>query len=341
MKYSNLRAFEKHLEGTTAHHFADLYAILSKDDFERKSAVDLLIQFLFTGQKNPQAALKVVEAENTDIEGMLMELNAFSLLSEKRAVLINHADKLPKASCEKLEAYFLNPNRTICLILVAPSILATTNFYKKIEKAGVILELGDEKPWEKEKTLIDWAASKVATEGKQIEPQALQYLVKHVGNDQGLLHQELEKLFCYRSEHQILTFQDVMTICTSVNIENIWQLGEAIFRREGAAALQICKALLEEGTPFLTLLRQIRNQFQTEYQVCSILSKGGTKSDVARQFPYMKGHIIERPLQNAQSYGMERFKRGMLKIDETEGAVKSSTADPDLLAELLIIKLVS
>ena len=53
----------------------------------------------------------------------------------------------------------------------------------------------------------------------------------------------------------------------------------------------------------------------------------------------MKGMILDRHIQNAQSYGMQRFKAGLLKIDEAELKFKSSAQSPDVLMETLIIKL--
>ena len=277
MKYSNLRAFEKHVEGTVVWHSAKCLCYPPKEeDFAEKA---------FTASST-KAEIKVFESEQANIDDILMELNAFSLFAEKRVVLINNADKFPKSSCEKLEAYFAAPNRSVCLILSASSLSASTNFYKKIEKAGVILDLIEEKPWEKEKSLSEWGASKISSRReKTIHPQALQHLVKQVGSDQGLLQNELEKLISYVGDRKEITPQDVGAICTGVNDENIWQLGEAIFRLDAAAALRISKALLDDGVPFMTLLRQIRSQFQTDFQVCTILSSGGSKADVAGQFP--------------------------------------------------------
>ena len=128
-------------------------------------------------------------------------------------------------------------------------------------------------------------------------------------------------------------------MCQSNPSETIWQLGEALFRRDPGAALRISKGLLSEGSPFLGLLRQIRSQFQTEYQISCILADGGTSSDVAQNYPYMKGVILEKHLHTARSYGKEKFKKALLAIDETELSAKSSGADEDLLNERLIYQL--
>ena len=106
--------------------------------------------------------------------------------------------------------------------------------------------------------------------------------------------------------------------------------GEAIFCRDAAAALRIAMALLEEQA-LLPLLRQMRSQFQTEYQVCLLLVQGKHAQDIAQEFPYMKGQILERHMWQARQYGLEAFKRGLIALDIAESRVKNSSIDDKLL----------
>lgn len=341
MKYSNLRAFEKHLQDASPAHFVNFYVVLAKDTFERKTSVDLLITALLKGKKEQGLALKIFDGDHVELGEIQEELQALMIFADKRVVLINQADKLSKSVIEFLVSYFENPNPAVYLILSAAAINHATNFYKKSEKTGVVLEIPEEKPWEKEKSMGEWIVNKVRSEGKRIEPQACQAILKQIGTDPAFVASEVEKLICYTGERVDITLADVGAVCTNVNTENAWQLGEAIFRCDAPSALRITKALLADGTPFLALLRQIRTQFQTEFQVCSILAGGGAGSDIERQFPYMKGNILNRHIQLAQGYGLPRFKKGLLKIDQTELMAKNSSTDHEFLADLLIVKLTS
>lgn len=340
MKFNQLKAFEKHLEGASPAHFASLYMILSKDDYNRKIAYDRLIRYLLGEQALNPMSLCVYDDEKVDMDKVLQELGSLGFFSSKRVVVIHHAENLLKAATEKLLSYYANPNPSIYLVLTATAISVVTNFYKKSELLGVILEIPEERPWEKEKTLKTWVEQKVAKYGKQIDPAANQQLIKQMGTDQATLDQEIEKLICYVGGKPLITLQDVYAICLSVNVENVWQLGEAIFHRDPTTALRIALALHQEGTPLIMLLRQIRSQFQTDFQVCTILAQGGSESDVTKQFGYMKGQILDRHIQLAKNYGMQRFRKGMILIDETEWAAKNSSTENSYLIERLITKLV-
>ena len=340
MKYTSLRAFEKHLEEAAPSHFSNLYLIIAKDSFARKEAADKLSHILLADQKAPHFSLKVFQAEQHPMEAVLAELNSGSMFSEKSVLLVQNAEKYSKGVLEKLEPYFLNPSKKTYLVLCIAALTATTTFYKKAEKAGIVLDIPEEKPWEKEKTMQAWLGAQANASGKKMTPQACQALVKQSGTDQATLHQELEKLICYCGDRVEITAQDVAVLCTTVNMETVWQLGEAIFRRDASAALRVSKGMLDDGTAFLGLLRQIRSQFQTEFQIACILATGGSATEVTQQFPYMKGQILDRHLHSARNYGKQKFKEGLLLIDATELQAKNSGADTDLLNELLIAKLV-
>lgn len=339
MKYDQQRSFEKHLEGAAPNHFSNLYLILSKDDGERKIATESLLKFLLKGRTDRNLCLSTFDGGSASIEAILSEIETVSFLSDRKVILIDNADKLKKASMEALQSCFSRPHRSHYLVIAASAINRSTNFYKKAEKEGIVLDIAEAKPWEKEKRCVEWVGERASSVGKALTPQAAQALIKQIGTDQMLLQQELDKLVCYVGMRREITIHDVGAVCISVNMETIWQLGEALFQRNAAGALRMVHAQLTSGVAFLVLLRQIRNQFQTEFQICSILASGGNPHDIAAEFPYMKGAILDRHIQMAQGYGMDRFKQAMMAIDEADTTAKNSIADMTFLAERLIIKL--
>lgn len=337
MKYTTLRALEKHLESAALSQFADFYMVLAKDEGERKMATDSLLKYLVKGKTG--FALKSFQGDLKCDDELLRELDTFSFLASKQVLMVYNADSLKKPTQQKLEDYFAHPNASVCLVLSAASISANSNFYKKAEKFGIILDVVEEKAWEKEKSLADWLMQTVQSQGKSMTQQSVQKMLKQVGLDQPTLSQELEKLICYVGDRKDISPADVEAICTTFTHDNTWQLGEALFKRDAAAALRISRGLVAEGTPFLALVRQIRSQFQTEYQVCCLLSQGGGAQEVAKAFPYMRGMILDRHMQMAASYGLTRFRQAMLHIDSHELLAKNGVDDHDLLLDILINKL--
>lgn len=340
MKFTNTRAFEKHLIDAAPRHFAPVYLLIGKDDFERKEAENILLNILLKDIGSREHALQVFDADRASIEEILAELSSMSFFAKQRIICVHNAEKLNKEATNKVEDYFESPSSSVFFVLSASAINRGTKFYKKSEKVGIILDLQEEKAWEKESTLANKVTAWALQSNKKIDLQTARFFVQHSGTDQTVLYNEMEKLLCYVAEKSSITTQDIMTICTGVNTKNAWQLGDAIFRRDGASALKVATSLLHEGSPFFSLVRQLRSQFQTKLIISTILLEGGGPEEVLQKYPYMKGQILQQNLQLARSYGMEALKKGILAIDESELLAKNSSIEEELLTQRLIIKLI-
>lgn len=339
MKYNNFSAFEKHVRHSAPNHFAPIYFLVAPDDFERHKAELLLRKQILGNKESSPHSYVSKEADALSSQDLKNEFNSSDLFAPLRIIVIHDLENLKKPAKEYLETYFGNPSPTLCLICSTASFNRGTTLYKKAEKAGVILDIEEKKPWELEKLWVEQILASALEAGKTMEQSAAQLLVKQIGANSALLHNEFEKLLCYVGNRPAISSRDVQAICTGIPNETIWQLGDAIFQRDAGSALRIGLALLEEGTPFLSLLRQIRSQFQTKFQLCSIHMSGGTSADITAQFPYMRGGILEKNVSMARDYGLARFKQGMILIDDFELEAKNGSADTACLAERLLVKL--
>jgi DNA polymerase III subunit delta len=333
LRYDNSQAYAKHIKSAGAEHLAPVYLIISKNSRDIKEAVDQIKQLM------AHADIVRFSAEGLKLSVLIDELQTISAFSPKRVIILNQSEKLNKSATQTLSDYFSRPNPQVHFVLTASAVDKRTSFYKTAEKSGVILDIPEEKPWMRVKTVQRWLREKVYHDGKQIEPQACEGLMQQIGTDQDLLVQELNKLYCYIGERPVITVQDVCAISSSVNVDDIWKLGEAIFHFNVSLALEVFKALQDDGAPFLALLRQVRSQFQSSFQICTLLASGKGRDEVSKQFPYLTPHLLNKKLQVAQGYGMARFKLGLLTIDETEYKAKNSLDDDRFLGEMLIVKL--
>ena len=339
MKYSFIHEFEKSIKGTSPENFSSIYLLISKDSFERKEAEGLLIRHLLGEGISKEQAVSVLDGERESIQSILAELSSLSFFAPRRIVLVQNGEKLDKESLGKLEKYMDSPLPNTCLIVSAEAINRATKFYKKGEAAAIVLDIQEEKPWEKENNLVLKLSHWVKQAEKSIDPETARYLVQFAGSDPAVLRSEIEKVCSYVGSRNTISIQDIAAICTGVNTETAWQLGDAIFRREGAAAIRIANALLEEGVNFFAFIRQIRSQFQTKLHISTLLAQGGGAEEVQQKFPYMKGQILQQNLQLSKSYGMAALKKGILAIDEAELMAKNSSIDVELIVQRLILKI--
>lgn len=340
MRYDNLSSFEKHLEETEPSRFLPLYLILGKESFETQGAVKQLLKFLLPGHESGNKALKIVEGSQINENELAQSLySAGSFFSKTEVLWIQQADSLKKSVQAKLEKYMSNPSPSLHLVLSAQNWLKNTTFYKAVDAAGAILEFRELKSWEKEKQLIDWVGRQAAAARKLMPYPVCQHFIKTIGLDQALVAQELEKLFCYCIEKKEIGMKDIQAISSCLNVDSIWSLGESIFKRDCAAALQSAHGILNNGQPLMPLLRQLRSVLQTDFQVCLLLHQGKQAPDITAAFPYMKGKILDQHINQARNYGLKGFKNGLMAIDQAEMKIKNSAIDDAIILELLILNL--
>lgn len=335
MKYQQINFFEKYLSELTLKNLLSSYFFIIKDEFLCQETVQLLLN------KIPNESFTLTKLDAQQLNEVLLweKLNTHSFLVDYQVIYIKNVDKLKKQTLEKLESYLKNPLKFISLILTASSYSKSSPLYHTIDLEGLIIDIPDIKPWEKEKYLIEWVRKQIVTEKKSISPQVCHYLIKRAGEDQNILLREIEKLICYCVEKREITIEDIRAICIEQFSQTIWQLGEAIFRRDTNSSLQMARSFLVENASLLPLIRQLRSQFQVGYQISLLVAQGHSEAEVTKEFPYMKGQILEKNLKQSQQYGIESYKIGILALDAMESRVKNSAIDEEVLLELLILEL--
>ncbi|ADI38340.1 putative DNA polymerase III delta subunit [Waddlia chondrophila 2032/99] len=334
MKFGNRKAFDKHLKEAGPHHFASVYLLISADYFERKQLVTKLCGAVLNGSPLDEHHLKKLDGAVHSVHELMRELGSFNFFAKKRVVIYENAGELKKEDAGVLKSYYEHPNPSVFLVLSSSSVNRGSSFYKQTEKAGVILDIEPEKPWEKEAALSDYAAAWFKKNGKKTASGVNQALVKSVNNDQAQLLQEMEKILCYLGENEEVSFEDLRVIGSGQTSYTVWQLGDAVFSRKGKEALEISNQLLGDGESLIGLLRALRMQFQTR-----LLGATAQPEEVQSRVPYLRGPLLHKQIQQALQYGAESCREGVLLIDEAERLAKNSGIADRCILETLMIKL--
>ncbi len=334
MKYNNLKIFEEYFKNTNPKELRSIYCILTKNLFDLQQAHEILIRNLPLERRD--LSLESIEGAEASVDAIAAAVDSSSLFVPVRAISIVQIEKLKKEVALYLEKRISQLPPSLFLILAGAS-WHNTSLYKAIEKNGVVFISEEKKLWQKEKELIEWVEERMREEGKHISRSTCHRLVQAVGQEAGILTQEINKLLCFCAERNEVTVQDIEAVGSKQFSYTVWQLGEAIFSRNIEAALLISHRLLLEG-PLLPLLRALRSQFQTDYQV-SLLIAQGKEAHITQEFPFMKGKILEQHIHHAREYGMSSFKRGLLAIDFAESQIKTTSISEKAMMGVLISKL--
>lgn len=329
MKYQTLESLEKHIASAKDIGLSTVYLIVAKDAYERGEALRLFSKLEGDAQR--------VDGDNCCISELSRDLDVLPFFGAHRRLFLTTTLKPKKALVDVLENYLKGPNPALTLIVALPELRANSSLFKAAEKAGVVLTLSELAPWEKERALPSWVQAYGKKAGKVFSQKVAQAVVLQLGHDKGVLSSELDKLFCFVGERKEIEIKDVKTICSQQESVSTWDLGEAVCLLDGSRALRLGRALMRGGGEIIGILRQLRHQIQVDYQVAELME--ASPSLIGERFPYMKGWVLSKHQKNAKTYGVQRFKRAILLIDQAESRLKSQQVDSEVVLDLLLSQL--
>jgi DNA polymerase-3 subunit delta len=208
--------------------------VYGKNAYARRQALERIIERELTGG-DPALNLRRVDGDDAVLAEVLDDVRTFSMLGDRRVVVVNEADDFISKNRAALERYVSAPADSGCLVLVCNAFDARTRLYKAVKQAGDLVEC---KPLQSA-GVIPWLVSTAReTHGKQMGRQAAAELCEHVGNSQEALDAELVKLSLYVADRAEITTDDVSAVVGRYREQNVFAVMDAIAAGDTETALR-------------------------------------------------------------------------------------------------------
>lgn len=180
-----------------------------------------------------------------------------------------------------------------------------------------------------------WIRQRVASEGSEIEPRAVHLLVSSVGNDLGLLSNEIEKLVLFSQDRGPITAEDVGLLCPYAAEASIFDLVDALGMRDGKKAATLLQTKLDEGADPFYLFAMIVRQFRLLIQVKELADDGLRPPAIASELN-MHSFVVGKVFQQSQHFLMPQLEHIYQHLLETDVGVKTGQADMVTSLSLLV-----
>lgn len=182
--------------------------------------------------------------------------------------------------------------------------------------------------------LHNWIGKEVETRGGKISSPAIQQLIATVGNDLWQLDQEINKLVAHNGSEEI-TINDVNEL-TIANIDNnIFTLIDAVGNRQQKLALKLINDQLNEGLEPMALLTMLVRHIRL---LIMIKDSGSSTSEGLAQELGQHPFVVKKAFVQSRSYTLTQLKKLYQRLLDIEMKLKSSTTDPGLLFDLLVVE---
>ena len=203
------------------------------------------------------------DLSETNISDVINDLDTYGFFSERKVIHASDAFFLTASKGEidhnidSFTKYINNPSLDNILIISCSKLDGKKNICKLVkEKFNCITINNDPKDFIKKKT-----------KDYKITYDTINYLIYSVGEDLERIDNELDKLMLYKSDTKEITRNDIDLIVVKKVDDNIFDLIDAIIKKNKKKSLNIYSEMINYGEEVFKILISLSNQIRLIYQV--------------------------------------------------------------------------
>ena len=253
-------------------------------------------------------------------------------LAERRVIMLENSGLFSHGG-EDLAEYMSAISPTAYFVFVEPTVDKRSKLYKAATAKGRAIEFKAQD----ETTLKRWILGLLKKENKNITERDLNLFLDKTGSDMENIRGELEKLFCYCMEKDVITAQDIEAVCTKQVSSQIFDMINAVAERRQKAAMNLYYDLLTLKEPPMRILFLITRQFNLLLQVKELRNKGFDANTIGEKVG-LAGFIARKYAAQAAKFKEADLRSALTDCVETEEAVKTGRMNDVMSVELLIVK---
>ena len=307
-----------------------VYLLFGEETYLRKQYRDRLVKAMTAEGDTMNYAC--YEGKNVNVNEVIDLAETLPFFAERRVIVLENTG-LFKSGGADLAEYLKEMPDTTAFICVDDEVDKRSKLYKAVQAKGRAVELGTQD----EGTLKRWVAGKVRAEAKQISEQTVIYFLNTVGTDMENICRELEKVFSYALDRDVITTEDVDAVCVTQISNHIFDMVNAVTEKKQQKALNLYYELLALKEPPMRILFLMARQYRLLYQIKQFQQKGYGRKEIAAKaglHPFAAGKYMDqsRFLKRAELLAI------MEEAADLEERVKTGLLTDSLAVELFIVK---
>lgn len=274
--------------------------------------------------------------ENQTFANLIGLASTFPFGSEKKMVTLKQAEK-PRDKKELIN-YIKSPADFSVVIFLHDGTIANpeTEPYKSLATQGYLFEAKELKG----KSLIEWVVSTAEKNGKLISYDNAQLLTDISGENRNALEAQLEKIFLYIGENKEITIESIRDLSTSLKQYTVFDLQNALGKRNKVNALKVAHNLLNNGTEPIQIIAMLNKYFTGLARLTELTSTNTNEYQVARILGthpyYLQDYHNARKIYSNQK--LAGVFSALLKADIS---LKTTSIDDYTLITVLIAEILS
>ena len=315
-------------------NFKPIYWLEGEEPFFIDEIVDYAENKILT-ESEASFNLTIFYGKDADWATVINACRRYPMFAEKQVVIIKEAQQMK--DIDKLESYVENPlSSTIFVVSYKDKKLdARTKFAKTVKTKGELLST--KKMYDNK--LPEWVNALLFHQNLAINPKALAILIDNIGNDLSRIKTEIEKLIVNLGTRKTITEDDIETYIGVSKEYNIFELQDAIGKRNIAKALKIIQYFEKnpKAAPIQLILPALYSFFS---KVLTIFSANSTDEKVIAAVLGVNPYFVKDYMQAAKNYNYGGVEKILLLLHhynlKSVGIDNANNNDAALMKELIM-----
>ncbi len=271
--------------------------------------------------------------EKTDYLEIVEFCETMPFFADRRVVLAENTGFFKKDSGDFVERIKDFPE-TSMLVFVEKEVDKRNRLYKAVNKDGEALcfETPDRG------TLAVWTKSLIRKHDKAISDEAVYMIIDYAGADMYAIKNETDKLVNFCEERPEVTVWDIEQICVGGAENHIFEMVEAIAKKNQGRAIHLYYELLENREPALRILALILRQYDLllKTKLCIAENKNNADAAALLGVPIWS---VSKYKEQSKNYTEKELTDIMRKCQDTDYKLKTSQISDVVAVEVLIVSL--
>jgi DNA polymerase III subunit delta len=226
-----------------------VYVVFGDEAFLKRQVLEALREQIL-GEGDEGFALARYSGDSAAYAEVIADVETVPFLAPRRLVIVDGADAFVSKYRGYLEKFVAKPSTTGTLVLEVKSWPSNTRLAKLLDVNATLVcksLTGQQLP--------GWCVRRFKQQhGKVLTQQAARLLIDLVGNELGMLDQELAKLASYAGEGKQVDFDDVDKLVGRSRMADTFKIFELIATANSADALRMLDRLFDQGEDALRIL---------------------------------------------------------------------------------------
>jgi DNA polymerase-3 subunit delta len=182
-----------------------------------------------------------------------------------------------------------------------------------------------------------WITRRATHEGVEITRDAAHLLATEAGDDLRILAHEVAKLGTHAGKGGQIRVEDVRLLTPSSRQAKVFDLTDALARRDRPRALALLHELLAAGESPLGIVALTAFSTRSLLQVKTLAERGLRAPQIASTAG-MAPFVVEKSLGMARQFTFVQLEAAHRSLLEVDAALKSSRMTPEMALDLLVVE---